>query len=703
MKTKALEHMETWMPDQGRCQDLPKLVKSKKDVTKTIKCRTRRRQRVEQNRKLYPLRGRSGPENEALSCQVLLTHLDVLEESEVDIDRGLHDKTSLKSNKKTVENRETLETKADKALAQEPRKRRLAALNAEAVNSLLLEKTDGPSGAKLSKKRRDGATAPEQTKTRLNSKRSSETCEKSARQEKNVSQVNVFAPAPRRVAGLNAAALLKLTSSTAAHKHRLKTDRKSTCVPGKHDVHRKSKVQTSKKQSWSDSGVTHACEVCKSRSFEFKESPETKPVYQSCSMLGYPLNIVKEEQVENDVSSYYCSPSEGSVEYCHRLALFLRQKSYGESEENPMTSVKHECVIPLGAHPCLCADPCYSGYYVHIAHAPPAASSLSFCSRGVPGAELLSSHSVLCNSPCFHDTFISRRSCSYSSGCSRCTRPIKTEGFPSSKEDQNRASAVSSAPLRVNSSSAGVPRLISTLSERRHTHVRLKQCPQNTKAPNTSLAMSQTRLSQKHPTAGAKQKKVNQRQITNGWRPVGEPTEKEIFIAGDDETVLRQCYEGVERDREVIRVRDTVLLRSGPRKKSLPYVAKISSLWVEPRTGELMMSLFWYYRPEHTQGGRDPSMHCENEIFASRHQDENSVACIEDRCYVLPLAQYCRFCALVKRRSEGVSGGVPLVPDPSDSLTPPHRLVPDDVDPDLVYLCRHVYDFRYGRILKNLQ
>lgn len=33
----------------------------------------------------------------------------------------------------------------------------------------------------------------------------------------------------------------------------------------------------------------------------------------------------------------------------------------------------------------------------------------------------------------------------------------------------------------------------------------------------------------------------------------------------------------------------------------------------------------------------------QNEIFASRHQDENSVACIEDRCYVLPLAQYCRW------------------------------------------------------------
>lgn len=28
-------------------------------------------------------------------------------------------------------------------------------------------------------------------------------------------------------------------------------------------------------------------------------------------------------------------------------------------------------------------------------------------------------------------------------------------------------------------------------------------------------------------------------------------------------------------------------------------------------SGEVMMSLFWYYRPEHTQGGKDPSMHCE--------------------------------------------------------------------------------------------
>ena len=64
------------------------------------------------------------------------------------------------------------------------------------------------------------------------------------------------------------------------------------------------------------------------------------------------------------------------------------------------------------------------------------------------------------------------------------------------------------------------------------------------------------------------------------------PTDESGLSQGEDETALRQCYEGVERDGEVIRIRDTVLLRSGPRKKSLPYVAKISALWEDPKTGE---------------------------------------------------------------------------------------------------------------------
>jgi hypothetical protein len=60
--------------------------------------------------------------------------------------------------------------------------------------------------------------------------------------------------------------------------------------------------------------------------------------------------------------------------------------------------------------------------------------------------------------------------------------------------------------------------------------------------------------------------------------------------------------------------------------------------------GEMMVSLLWYYRPEHTDHGRRPE-DMEDEIFASRHKDINSVACIEDKCYVLTFNEYCRYAA----------------------------------------------------------
>lgn len=58
-----------------------------------------------------------------------------------------------------------------------------------------------------------------------------------------------------------------------------------------------------------------------------------------------------------------------------------------------------------------------------------------------------------------------------------------------------------------------------------------------------------------------------------------------LFSQGEEAMVLRKCFEGVQRDGDLIRVRDTVLLKSGPRKKTLPYVAKISALWEEPESG----------------------------------------------------------------------------------------------------------------------
>ncbi|TSK58025.1 Bromo adjacent homology domain-containing 1 protein [Bagarius yarrelli] len=797
---KGQQHMEGWLHDGYKTGVKLKKGRILKAEVKKDKAKVSKNLRYERNRKLYPLRQRKNKsKDEALSCHVLLTRL---QKNALEQDSELHEEEpntifKKKQQKKRSKPKQkpgnanksshtlskaTYEASTNTVLAQEPRKRRLASLNAEAVNSLLLEKTDVPL-SKLPKKQphetapvstdTDGARICSLSKTTAQSHKS-EMCQshkkaKKSKSEEKDNKVSLYTPTPRRLAGLNAAALLKLTSSTAGSKQRVKTDNKGVCAPGKQTACCKSKLQQSKKQELKQTLPQGDGASCKLKESETKLNWEgtadchcsTKPGYHSHGMMGYPIKVVKEEQVETELGPCYCCSAEGSVEYCHRLALYLSQKACSETDEHPVATVKHECLVApsslshptltLSAHPCLCSDPCYSSYYVHFANHGPRSVCLStqplpcahssMCPSRVPASKLLSSpvshasgisHPAFCSSlrsPCCNEGCrvgsyafsamqpVTSRTCSYTTGCSNCSHQIKTEDYCSPQGDESSSLLVQPAlPLsgcllpRLSPSSTVLPRLHSTLADNRQPEVRLKGprvCPQNTKPPNGSIGARPKKLSQKQPVpspASAKQQKKGQRhRTTNGWRPFGEPTEKEVFIAGEDITALRQCYEGVERDGEVIRVKDTVLLRSGPRKKSLPYVAKISALWDDPKTGELMMSLFWYYRPEHTQGGRDPSMHCENEIFASRHQDENSVACIEDRCYVLPLAQYCRFCALVKRRSEGVPHSVPMVPQPSDSAVPTHRLVPDDVDPELVYLCRHVYDFRYGRILKNLQ
>ncbi|KAM4632708.1 bromo adjacent homology domain-containing 1 protein isoform 1-T2 [Polymixia lowei] len=803
-----------------------------------------RRRDKKRDRKLYPLRGRGGgSDGEGLSCHVLLTRLkEGLPERERPDGRERNDsrrQLSIKSKSRKGKRSRQKETKiipkkkaksnspshGECTHAPEPRKRRLASLNAEAVNSLLLERaTDPQPAAKQARRQQEeptggggsldadptrseglgGSKASRGSIGKASTSHKLELCQSSKQVKKTkanrgdegggMSRESLDAPAPRRLAGLNAAALLKLTSSSASSKQRVKaaptatitTDCKATAADSTPKQQSRVKLKAKgRAQKQKKVPPQHGdCTACKNKAdFEPKVEWETggcthrltKPGYQSRSMLGYPLKPVKEEQVEAELSPYYCCPPEGSVEYCHRLAFFLGQQAYGDSDDqslnSAMTPVKSECLVTspslthshphtaltLSPHPCLCtADHCFSSYYVHIAHpthtgttSPTLASQpLNFapstlCPNLMTGSKLLGprvshasglAHPAFCGSvgsPCYGEACrisgyayramppVSSRGCSFSTGCTGCTHSIKTEGYTSPQGEHSPSLLVppslpmSSCPLpSVPSSTQAKPHLLTPMSGRDQPQARLKlakECPQSTKPSNGSLSMGRTRLTQKHPSptpslGGAKQKRVSRRRATNGWRPVGMATEKEVFIAGEDETALRQCYEGVERDGEVIHVRDTVLLRSGPRKKSLPYVAKISALWEDPKTGELMMSLFWYYRPEHTQGGRDPSAHCENEIFASRHQDENSVACIEDRCYVLPLAQYCRFCALVKRRAEGAPpGSASMVPCRPDFAPPSHRCVPTDIDPELVYLCRHVYDFRYGRILKNLQ
>ncbi|XP_015413018.1 PREDICTED: bromo adjacent homology domain-containing 1 protein [Myotis davidii] len=301
--------------------------------------------------------------------------------------------------------------------------------------------------------------------------------------------------------------------------------------------------------------------------------------------------------------------------------------------------------------------------------------------------------------------------------------PLPEAGHPASPAHPLLGCPVPSVPPAAEP----VPHLQTPTSEPQTV---ARACPQSAKPPSGSKSGLRTGSSCRHTVRSKaarrpshpKQPRVqrprprrHRRRRTNGWVPVGAACEKAVYVLVSTTSYLLPCpvlilhcapRGAVERHGETIRVRDTVLLKSGPRKTSTPYVAKISALWENPESGELMMSLLWYYRPEHLQGGRSPSMHepLQNEVFASRHQDQNSVACIEEKCYVLTFAEYCRFCAMAKRRGEGLpSRKTALVPPSADYSTPPHRTVPEDTDPELVFLCRHVYDFRHGRILKNPQ
>ena len=132
---------------------------------------------------------------------------------------------------------------------------------------------------------------------------------------------------------------------------------------------------------------------------------------------------------------------------------------------------------------------------------------------------------------------------------------------------------------------------------------------------------------------------------SNGWSWEGSPFQSLVYLRSEDApaTALRKCYPAMRHtEGDVVRTRDCILLKSGPKAKDLPFVAKVSALWENDDDGEMMMSLLWYYRPEHTDGGRRAS-DLDDDFFASRHRDICSVACIEDKCYVLTFNEYCRF------------------------------------------------------------
>ncbi|CAD7087381.1 unnamed protein product [Hermetia illucens] len=185
----------------------------------------------------------------------------------------------------------------------------------------------------------------------------------------------------------------------------------------------------------------------------------------------------------------------------------------------------------------------------------------------------------------------------------------------------------------------------------------------------------------------------------NGWSWLGEPFQAKVFLNSDDPLVIRTCYPSMQHtEGDIIRPRDCVLLKAGNKKNELPYVAKVAHLWENPEDGEMMMSLLWYYRPEHTEQGRQPN-DCSDEVFASRHRDHNSVACIEDKCYVLTFSEYCRHRRRVRGAEEGIEEEHSVVPLLKTSSNIPK--VPVTTNPEQVMFCQRVYEFRMKRLLKT--
>ncbi|KAM9202760.1 bromo adjacent homology domain-containing 1 protein isoform 2-T3 [Dugong dugon] len=725
-------------------------------------------------RKNYPLRKRPLVPEKPKACKVLLTRLESVADprSADEADELPPDLPKPPSPAPSSE---------DPGLAQ-PRKRRLASLNAEALNNLLLERDDTSSLAAPRRSRggdprrsrgRDRATAgwsSSKKRPRLGDLGGGSpdlspepTPEEGARRDGD--------PAPKRLASLNAAAFLKLSQEREVPlrppRPHPEADGRSTESPAPKALRPKWAKVNGKSYPKARQGPGSG-EAAGPPGWQghpegpwpsaAPHSPSIQPPYQPLSKaLESPLGLRPRLPLLMGGQAALKPEPGRPGEESPAPKQELHQPSFPAPQLSP---------LPMPGNPAdyrgLCGGPeltAVGSFYLYCGRDGLKCGGCSTCPMLPEGklspvaapneGLLLAPSSVLAGTPFQHPPWGSSRYCSgedtganeYSlcevlplsvthtgATCGGCPYkmpfaaegcrslgqlefPLLEAGHPASPAHPLLGCPVPSVPPAAEP----VPHLQTPPSEPQTV---ARACPQSAKPPSGSKSGLRTGSGCRHTVRSKaarrpshpKQPRVQRprprrrrRRRTNGWVPVGAACEKAVYVLDEPEPAIRKSYQAVERHGEMIRVRDTVLLKSGPRKTSTPYVAKISALWENPESGELMMSLLWYYRPEHLQGGRSPSMH-QNEVFASRHQDQNSVACIEEKCYVLTFAEYCRFCAMAKRRGEGLpSRKTALVPPSVDYSTPPHRTVPEDTDPELVFLCRHVYDFRHGRILKNPQ
>lgn len=114
------------------------------------------------------------------------------------------------------------------------------------------------------------------------------------------------------------------------------------------------------------------------------------------------------------------------------------------------------------------------------------------------------------------------------------------EGYSSTQGEHSPSLMVTPGPkCPLPTSTQTKPHPLTPLSGRDQAKARLKvarECPKSTKSSNGSPSAGHTRLPQKQPLplpslSNAKQKRMSRRRATNGWRAVGTPTEREVFIA----------------------------------------------------------------------------------------------------------------------------------------------------------------------------
>lgn len=250
-------------------------------------------------------------------------------------------------------------------------------------------------------------------------------------------------------------------------------------------------------------------------------------------------------------------------------------------------------------------------------------------------------------------------------------------------------------------------------SSQKNINLRCKAAP----APGTEEYYQQQKLfsyerktPKQHKSTKSRLKSNESVVENNGWVWEGKPYDAPVYSVHAGKPVLRCCYPSMRRksdtkldEDDVVMVRDCVIMRADAGEQ--PYVAKVAALWSEPGTGTMMVSLLWFYRPEHTEDTKVlSSRYNESELFASRHLDEISVACVEDKCYVLTYNQYCRFQALSEKSDQVcLEDGRDLVPEKINSILnkKSHLDVPIDTDRSLVYFCRKLYDIKLHRLLKT--